>query len=672
MKPHSWIRALAGLALAAGLCAPVLAQPGGWGFDVSGMDRSVRPGDDFYRFANGAWRSRTQIPGDRTMVGALADLRYGASDRVHAILDDPSLARAAPGSTPWKIAALKAAYLDEAAVEARGAAPLKADLDAVRRARTRGDLAELMGRGFGGFQAAIFDLDISYDSRDPTRYSLHLGQGGLGLPDRDYYLAPQFAGQDAAYQAYAARLLRLAGWPDPDGEARAVVAFETAIAEASWTHAQQRDLDAAYAPQGLAALQAAAPGFDWARFLDGAGLAGTKTIVVTTGSSLPRIAALYAATPIATLRAWQAFRTADAAAPYLSAPFAQASFDFHGRVLGGQAQAAPRAVRALAFVNDTMGSAVGQLYVARYFSAASQARMAELVANLRGALKARIQGLAWMSPATKAEALAKLANLEVQIGQPRTWVDYGALTVRPDDLYGDAERARAFAWRRRVGQLGGAWNKSDWRFWPQYATAYTENNQLIFTAAILQPPFFDAAADPAVNYGAIGQVIGHELTHSFDDQGRHEDAQGRLRDWWSADDAAHFEAEARRLSAQYSAMHPLPGLAIKGDVTLGENIADLGGLTIALDAYRASLDGRPAPVLDGFSGEQRVFLGFAQVWREKRTDDNLRQLLTTDLHSPGTARVDGVVRNLDGWYAAFGATPRDGMYLAPGDRVRIW
>jgi putative endopeptidase len=350
----------------------------------------------------------------------------------------------------------------------------------------------------------------------------------------------------------------------------------------------------------------------------------------------------------------------------------QTQFDFRSHTLGGQPVLSPRWVRAVGFVNEAMGSAVGELYVQKYFPSESERQMATLVSNLRAALKDRIEHLSWMSTSTKTEALHKLANLEVQIGRPKVLIDYRALTVSPRALYDDAKREKAFDWERRLHQLNGLWNKSDWRFWPQYPTAYTENNQLIFTAAMLQAPFFDPKTDPAVNYGAIGSVIGHELTHSFDDQGRETDADNRLRNWWTPEDAARFKERADLLSTQYSAMEPMPGLHLKGDVTLGENIADLGGATIALEAYRTSLHGKAAPLLDNFTGDQRFFLGWAQVWREKRRDKNLRQMIATDVHSPGTARVNGVVRNMDGWYEAFSVHAGQELFLNPEQRVHLW
>jgi putative endopeptidase len=644
---------------------------GTWGFDTSGVDPAVKPGDDFYTYANGEWVRRTVIPADRARYGALTNLR-NLDDPVHAILEDAAAANASLNSSEGKIGAMYHAFMDEHAVEARGRAPLTADLERVRRVGTRDDLAELMGFAHEGFQASIFDLDVAADAKDPTRYSVYLNQGGLGLPDRDYYLEPQFAAQKAAYQAYAARLLRLAGWADAQVEARAIVVFETRIAEAGWTHAEQRDAEKVYNPTTIAALERAVPGFAWARFLRSADLGGLASVVATTNTSLPKIAAIYASTPLTTLKAWETFRTVDSAAPYLSRPFVSAHFEFRSRTLAGQPQLPARWKRGVNAVNDALGAAVGQIYVARYFPPENKLKIEDLVARLKTALRVRIDGLNWMGPVTKAEAQHKLANLEVQIGYPKTWRDYGSLAISPNDLYGDVVRGRTFDWRRRVHLLNQPWDKSDWRFWPQYGTAYGENGQLIFTAALLQHPFFSPTADPAVNYGAIGGVIGHELTHSFDDQGRKTDAENRLRDWWTPADAAHFEELGRRLSAQYSAMEPLPGLHIKGDVTLGENIADLGGLTIALMAYRASLEGRPAQVIDGYTGDQRVFLGWAQAWREKSREDALRQQITTDVHSPATARVNGVVRNMDDWYAAYNVKPDQALYIAPADRVHIW
>jgi putative endopeptidase len=651
------------------ICQPAKTS---WGFDLSGMNCAAVPGDDFYNYANGEWNRKTEIPSDRASVGSLPDLRYNANARVRELLEQPEIVVAGNPSSSPKAVELYQAYMNEQRIERLGSAPLYRDLEPLKRAESREQLAETMGASFKGFGSSLFTLDISYDDNEPTHYSVHLGQGGLGLPNRDYYLQPQFANLRRAYESYVAELLRLAEWPDANSQAHSIVAFETEVAEASWTHAEERDPVKTYNPEKLSALERSVPEFPWRQFFDAAGLPKLPSVVLTTNTSVPKLAHIFVATPVETLKAWQAFHVIDSAAPYLSASFVQTQFAFRSHTLGGQPTLTPRWVRAVGFVNEAMGSAVGELYVQKYFTSESQQQMAILVSNLRAALKDRIEHLSWMSASTKTEALHKLANLEVQVGRPKVWIDYRALTISPQALYDDAKREKAFDWERRLHQLNGLWNKSDWRFWPQYPTAYTENNQLIFTAAMLQAPFFDPKADPAVNYGAIGSVIGHELTHSFDDQGRETDADNRLRNWWTPEDAARFKERADLLSTQYSAMEPLPGLHLKGDVTLGENIADLGGVTIALEAYRTSLHGQPAPLLDNFTGDQRFFFGWAQVWREKRRDENLRQMITTDVHSPGTVRVNGVVRNMDRWYGAFSVRAGQQLFLNPEQRVHIW
>lgn len=642
------------------------------GFDKSGMQTGVRPGDDFFAFANGAWVARTQIPSERSSTGTFPDLRSRANDRVHLLLQELAARRSPLRGSAAKVAILYRAFMDEDAVRARGAAPLIADIGRIQSAQSRDDLAEVIGLSFQSFGASLFDLDLSKDETAPSVYAVHLGQGGLGLPDRSYYLDPAYAPQRAAYQSYAASLLNKVGWTDPEVAAQQVVAFETLVAQASVSHEDLRDPAKVINPMDRPSVDRLGPEFPWSRFLAGAGLGRTRRFIVSTPGSVAAIARLFARTPLQTLKAWEAFRTADVAAPYLTEPFVSANFEFRRRSLQGQREIAPRWSRAVDMANEAMGSAVGELYVAAYASEADRAKMAELVENVRKALHARIAAANWMSQAARDEALAKLSRLEVQIGRPAQWINYSALTVAPGDLYGDVKRARAFEWKRRLGELPGPWNKSEWRFWPQYPTAYSENGQMIYTASMLQPPFFSANADPAINYGGIGAVIGHELSHHFDDQGRTTDSHGMLRDWWSPQDDRRFEALGKALSAQYDAFEPLPGLHVKGDLTLGENIADLGGLNIALDAYHASLNGSPAPEVDGFTGDQRVFLGWAQAWREKSSDDALRRLVATDVHAPGVARVDGVVRNMDVWYAAFRVVPGDKLYLSPAERVRIW
>ncbi len=635
------------------------------------MDHSTAAGDDFYRFVNGAWLERTQLPADRPVLSAFADARFDANARVRSLLEDASHT-ARIGSSAWKAVQLYRAFLDDKTVEQLGGTPLEAKLNGIAGMRSRGELASAMGSSFLGFGASLFQIDLAYDRKDPKHYAAYLGQAGLGLPDRDYYLENSFAGSRSEYEDYIAGLLRLCGWADAHGRAADVLALETKIAKASWTHAEERDPVQSYAPTSQAQLLRDAPGFTWPAFFRGAGLAGQRRVVVTTKTSISRLTAIFSSTPLPVWRAWLAFHVADSAAPFLSDAFAELSFNFHARAMAGQSASTPRWVGAVDLANNAMGSEVGELYTAQYLSERSRAQVEDLVADLQAALKERLGKLDWMSDTTRNEALRKLANLNIQVGYPQHWINYGSLRVSRSDLFGDVQRTRAFDWNRRIAQLDGPWNTSDWRFWPQYPTAYTENNNLIFTASLLQAPFFDPGADAAVNYGAIGSVIGHELTHSFDDQGRHEDAESRLRDWWTAADAANFESRADRLRIQYSAIEPLAGLHIRGDVTLGENIADLGGVAIALEAYELRHGDDSDLLLDGFNGRQRFFLSWAQIWREKRRDDDLRRLVTTDVHSPGSARVNGVVKNLDDWYTSFDVLRKDKLFLPTEQRTRIW
>jgi putative endopeptidase len=661
-------------------------QYGRWGIDLTAMDRSVQPGDNFNRYASGAWLARTEIPADKPM----ASLRYVMSDlteaRLHELMEKAAAAAPAqPMTLEQKVGSFYKAFMDEERLDALGAAAIGPELAAIRAAQDRQDIAELMGRSNGEFYATIFNFGTDVDLKNTTRYAVYAGQGGLGLPDRDYYLKPSFASQKGAYQAYVARLLTLVGWPDPEAKAAAVVAFETRVAEASWTKAQQRNIAGTYNPQTQTDLAALTPGFDWRRFLQGAGLGGTDRLVVAEKSAFPPIAAIYQSTSLDVLQAWQAFTVADNAAFYLAKPFSQARFQFRDKVLSGQPEEQvrwKRAVRAVGGGDCTgdrvdcfgnMGFGVGQLYTARYFPPDSKAKIEALVANVKAAMRARLERLDWMSPATKAEALKKLDTYQIKVGYPDHPRDYSALVIRADDLVGDVRRSAELDWQFYTSRLNGAVDRTDWSMTPQTNDAYNGSlRDIVFPAGILQPPEFDPAADPAVNYGAIGGVVGHELTHGFDDEGRKLDSSGELRDWWTKADADAFEARARRLGAQYSGYEPVPGVHINGDLTMGENIADLGGVNVALEAYHRSLNGKPAPVIDGFTGDQRVLLGWAQVWRGKVREDYVRKQVISDPHSPRAFRVIGPTRNVDAWYAAFGVKPGETYYLAPDQRVRIW
>ena len=670
-----WLSAAAAAAIAcAAFAAPSFAQEdlseapryGVWGYELGGRDPSVKPGDDFYRFSQGLATDQMQIPADRSRYGNFDTLTTLSEARVRAVLD-----KAEPNS---RIGAYYKSFMDEKAIEALGAKPLAADLAAVKAANTHEALARLQGATTDNFGRSFFNVYTDSDLKDPNRYALYLSQGGLGLPNRDYYLEPQFAEKKKAYEGYIARTLKLAGWANPEANAKAILDLETKIAEASWKLADQRDPEKTYNPVTLAELEKLAPAFPWKAYMQGAHIADVPRVIASEKSAFPKIAQIYASTPVATLQAWQAYTIADGASPFLSKAFDQNAFEFRNKVLQGQLEQKPRWRRAVTATNGALGEAIGEKYVAAYFPPDAKAKMDTLVGDLKTAMGARIQRLDWMGPDTKAKALDKLSKFSVKIAYPTKWRDYSKLEVKADDLYGNVERASAFEWARQVARLNDPVDREEWGMTPQTVNAYYNppNNEIVFPAAILQPPFFDPDADPAINYGAIGGVIGHELIHGFDDSGRRYDAKGRLTDWWTPQDAAKFSAQAEKLGQQYAAFEVLPGAKINGELTMGENIADLGGLLMALEAYKISLKGKPAPVIDGLTGEQRVFLGWAQVWRAKYRDDLMKQILVSDPHSPPQARVDLPVRNIDAFYEAFGVKPGDPMYVPPEQRVRIW
>jgi putative endopeptidase len=667
--------ALGGAALAADATPADLTKAprmGVWGFDLNARDPAARPGDDFFRFADGKGVDAMTIPPDRSRYGAFDALRELSDARSRALIESPGTP--APGSEEAKIKALYASFMDQDRLNALGLAPLRPELKAIKAATTRAAIARLMGKGVSSFYGSLFSAYVGADAKNPDRYTVILSQGGLNLPDRDYYLTPGFAAKKAKYKIYVADTLKRIGWPNPAAAAKTVVDLETAVAKVSWTKVEQRDDEKTYNPMTVAELIKAAPGFPWSSYLAGAELSGVKRVIVSEKSAFPKIAAIYAKTPLSVLRAWSAFTLASSASSYLDKGFDDAHFAFYSKDLSGVPEQRPRWKRATGLVSSQMGEALGHVYVERYFPASSKAQMLALVGDLRTALGERIKRLDWMGGATKAKALEKLSKLTIKIGYPDKWRDYSGLRVKANDLYGNVERGAAFEWRFRVGRLNQPVDRQEWEMFPQTVNAYYEptKNEVVFPAAILEPPFFDPQADPAINYGAIGGVIGHEMTHGFDDEGRKYDGGGKLTDWWSKDDAERFEAKTKALAKQYSAFEPLPGAHVNGDLTLGENIADLGGLLLGLDAYHASLKGQPAPVIDGLTGDQRVFLGWAQVWRSKVREDALRRQVVTDPHSPDALRVNGVVRNVDGWYGAFEVKPGDKLYLAPDQRVKIW
>lgn len=661
--------------------APAAVPPasfGAWGVDLAGRDTAEKPGNNFFKYANGTYLEHLTIPSDMTSYGPFNALAELSRTRVQSILNDLSAHPVKhPSSIEEKLGTYYASFMDEKSVEKQGIKPMQADLDSIMKMRDAKAFATLAGASAGNFMKSPFSLGINPDAKDPTRYALNVDQDGLGLPDRDYYLKPEFAKKREAYQAYITQALTLIKWPEPATAAAAIVAFETKLAGVHWARADLRDPQKTYNPMTVSALEKAAPGFDWLTWLTAAGLPKegleNRTLIVGEPSAITGEAALLASADTGLLQAWLAFHTVENASPYLPDAFVQARFTF-SKALSGQPALPARWKRGVQATSSAMGMALGKVYVERYFPAESRTAMQTLTGDLKDAFRIRLQHNSWMSKETREAALRKLENFEVQVGYPNEWRDYSSLNVTKGEVYNNAKNGVAFEWQYWLDRLDKPVDRNEWGMTPQTVNAYNNPlfDQVVFPAAILQPPFFNPKADAAVNYGAIGGVIGHEMTHSFDDEGRQFDEHGRLRDWWTKADAARFQKLADRLGAQYNAFEVLPGVHVNGKLTMGENIADLGGLTLALDAYHASLHGQPAPVLDGLTGDQRVFLGWAQVWREKLRDDTIKNLIVTDPHSPPQARVNLPMHNIDAWYKAWDVKPGQSLYLTPQQRVKIW
>ncbi|MFL6603665.1 MAG: M13 family metallopeptidase, partial [Steroidobacteraceae bacterium] len=622
-------------------------QYGPWGFDLNGMDRSVRPGDDFFRYSGGTWMKETPIPPDRSSWSPFFILRANAERDVKAIVEDVSRRSNTQGSIEQKVADFYASYLDTTAIEKAGLTPVHDDLAAIAAVQSYEDIASLMGRpdiSVGG------PVSISPwpDAKNPDRYAVNIVQSGLSLPDRDYYLKDEtkFIELRAKYRAYVEKLLGLVRYPEPGKSADAVVALEAEIAKRQWSNEKRNNRDLTYNPKTQDELKAFAPGFPWSRTLSAQGIPAQNFFVVKEADAIEALAKLFRATPIETWRAYMTFHYLNGMADVLPAAFDDLSFDFNGRTLSGQPQKRERWKRATTALNGALGEAVGQLYVRRHFTPKAKAQMAALVENLRTAYAARISKLVWMSEETKHAALRKLAKFRVKIGYPDKWRDYSTLEVRAGDPIGNRKRAKEWEWRRVTIRLNKTTDRDEWGMTPQTVNAYYNSyfNEIVFPAAILQPPYFDPAADPAVNYGGIGGVIGHEMGHGFDDQGSKSDENGVLHTWWKEGDVAKFNAITAHLSKQYSQYEALPGMHVNGKQTLSENIGDHGGLSVALEAYLISLHGKQAPVLDGFTALQRFFLSWAQTYRENIRNEQLRADLTSDSHSPAEFRVNGVVR----------------------------
>lgn len=655
------------------------------GIDLAGVDRSVQPGDDFEAFANGAWRETAVIPDDRSSTGAFLVLIQRAEQRTAELVQGLISASPAPGSNERRIADYYAAYLDEAGIEARGLAPLQPELDRIAAITSRTDLARVLGAGlradvdpmnYTDYQTDnLFGLFVGQDLQDPDRNVAYLLQGGLGMPDREYYLDgdQEMAATRKAYEAYVSHLLELAKIADAPGKAKAIVALETRIANAHSRLVDTTDVHKVGAAWSTGEFANQAPGLDWATYFEAAGLASQPVVVPWQPEALRKLSALVTSEPVDQWKDYLTFHALDHNAPLLPRAFADAHFAFHATRLQGTPKQRDRAQRAITATNAALGDAIGQLYASRYFPASSKAQVEAMVDNILLAFRERVDSLEWMTPATRAKAKEKAATMRVGVGYPDKWRDYSALEVRADDALGNRLRAERQETRHQMAKLGQPVDRGEWWMTPQTVNAVQLplQNAMNFPAAILEAPFFDPQADAAANYGAIGAIIGHEITHGFDNTGAEFDAKGRLANWWTPEDAAHFQTAGQRLVAQYDAYEPLPGLHINGELTLGENIADVSGIAIAFAAYRKSLGGQPAPVIDGLTGEQRFFLAYGQTWRNKMREATLRQRILTDGHSPGRYRAQ-TVRNIDAWYDAWSAKPGQALYLEPKDRVRVW
>ncbi|MBY0565562.1 MAG: M13 family metallopeptidase [Hyphomonadaceae bacterium] len=651
------------------------AAIGSFGIDLAARDLTVDPGDDFFLYANGTWVQNNQIPADRTRWGTFDMLREKSDNDVRAIIEEVAAGGGAPGSIQQKVADYYNAFLNQDAIDARGMSPVQPELDRIAALRTHEDVLRLIAEPGISVNSPIA-MFVGLDERNPDRYVVNVTHAGLGLPEREFYRRTdgQFPQIREQYTAHIERMLGLAGQTGAATKARQVMALETAIAERHWPRADRRDRDRTYNLKNRAELRALAPRFPWDAGFEAAGLGDVQEVVVAELSAMRPLAELFMATPVNTWKSYLAFHLLTNNASVLPRAVDDATFDFFGKTLNGQPQQRERWKRGVQAVNGALGEAIGQIYVQRHFPPEAKAQMLELVENVRRAYGERIDRLAWMSAETKVVAREKLATFRPKIGYPDRWRDYSALEVQIGDAYGNAKRQSMFDWNHDLARLGRPTDKDEWFMTPQTVNAYYNPvfNEIVFPAAILQPPFFDPNADPAVNYGGIGGVIGHEMGHGFDDQGAKSDARGVLRDWWNAEDVRRFEEVTGRLAAQYEQFEPLPGLNLNGRLTLGENIGDNGGLQVAYHAYRLSLGGEESPVLDGTTGDQRFFLSWAQVWRTLMRDEAMRIQVINGPHSPGKYRANGTVRNMDAWYAAFDVQPGDDLYLAPEDRVTVW
>jgi putative endopeptidase len=647
------------------------------GINRADFDPAVRPQDDLYLHANGGWIARTEIPADKAIWRAGDQLTLEARTALKGILESLAAERTISDPQRRKLAELYRSFMDEAGVNARGLAPIDAELARIAAIKSRSDLAEAFAHFSRLGAPPPMHIDVDQDDKDSSRYVVQLHQAGLGLPDRDYYLGDdaRFRTLRAEYQAHLVRMLQFAHDPAAASDAAAVLALETQIAEAQWTRVENRDEQKIYNKYELKALASLMPDYDWSRYLAAGGIAArARDLIVLQPTYLQKLNAIVRDANLSTWRAYLTATLLHAYAPFLSQPVVAENFALHGTAVRGVPSDEPRWRRGVDFVDEAMGEALGRLYVEKYFPPAHKARVEALVANLLATYREAIESLDWMGPETKARAQEKLAKFQSQVGYPNKWRDYTRLEVKPGDLFGNRMRARAFEYERQINKLGKPVDRDEWELDSYDVNAYykPELNKIVFPAAILRPPFFYPDADDAANYGAIGTVIGHEISHGFDDQGSQFDGEGNLHDWWTAEDHARFKAKTAALVAQYSAYEPLPGFHVNGELTLGENIADNSGLAIAIKAYHRALGGREPPVIDGLTGDQRLFIALAQAWHGKVRDQERVRRITIDPHSPEQYRVNGSAVNADAYYAAFGVHAGDRMYRPPQERVHIW
>ncbi|RDS85672.1 M13 family metallopeptidase [Dyella psychrodurans] len=655
------------------------------GIDLSGVDHTIRPGDNFFDYANGTWLKTAQIPADRSSTGTFLKVYELAEKRTANLIQNVAKQHPAASSNERKIADYYAAYMNEAAIEQHGLAPLKDRFARIDAIKTHDDLASVLGseqradvdpiNDTNFHTENLFGLFVTQGLEDPDRPMAYLMQGGIAMPSRDYYLSQdkEMADARAKYANYVTALLKLAGTPDADAQAKAIIALETKIAQAQESLVDSQDVHKANNVWSMQDFAQKAPGLNWMAYFKAAGLGDQEHIDVWQPSATTGLAALVASEPLDTWKQYLRFHALDQSAPLLPKAYADLSFDFYGTTLQGTPKQQQRWKRAVAATNTDLGDAVGQIYVKQYFPASSKAKMEAMVKNIIAAFADRVDTLSWMTPATRAKAKEKLQTLRVGVGYSETWRSYATLDIKADDPLGNHERSVALEYQHQLAKLHQPIDRGEWWMTPQTVNAVNLplQNALNFPAAILQPPFFDPSADAAANYGAIGAIIGHEISHSFDNTGADFDAQGKLENWWTPQDAAHFQEATQKLVKQFDQYEALPGLHVNGQQTLGENIADVSGLTVAYAAYHKSLGGKPAPVIDGLTGDQRFLLAFGQAWRSKIRDAALRQRLATDVHAPANFRAQ-TVRNIDGWYDAFNVKPGEKLYLAPDDRVKIW